>query len=711
MQAGGTSWLETPIEFLKGVGPDRAALLRKELEIDTFGDLLRHYPYRYIDRSQVQQIAQLQPGDSYIQLRGILGPVTEIAEGRRKRLTALFRDNTGAIELVWFNGIRWLKDSLQPGKEMLLFGKLNVFNNRFSIIHPELDPVEKFAGREHAGFQPLYHTTEKMKAKGLDSRGVFKLTGNLLAQLQPLHLPENLPPFVLETYRLPGRYTATRYIHQPEDMAQQQQALRRLKFEELFMTQMNIIRLKVMRKKESGWLFETVGTHFNTFYENHLPFQLTGAQKRVLKEIRSDTLTGRQMNRLIQGDVGSGKTIVALLAMLLALDNTRHDDGAPFQACLMAPTEILAQQHYNSLSELLQPAGIEIALLTGNVKGKARKEILAGAADGSIPLLVGTHALIEDTVQFRNLGLVVIDEQHRFGVEQRAKLWKKNSTAPHILVMTATPIPRTLALTLYGDLDVSVIDELPPGRKPIKTLHFYESARLRVFGFIKEEIAKGRQVYIVYPLIEESEKLDLTSLMEGYEAICRSFPLPDYRVSIVHGKMPAETKDFEMMRFVKGETHIMVATTVIEVGVNVPNASVMIIEHAERFGLSQLHQLRGRVGRGAEQSFCLLLTGQPLNPTAKRRIQTMVDTNDGFKIAEVDLELRGPGDIEGTRQSGDMGLKVANIMSDQRILEEARKAAEKILDEDPGLKLPEHYGLRVYLLSQPATKSYWAQIS
>lgn len=698
------SFLATPIEYLKGVGPDRADILKKEVEIYTFGDLLKLYPYRYIDRTQFYSTQHIDNTQTFIQLKGKLKDIRELGEGRAKRLTAVFYDNDGEIELVWFQGVKWLVKSLDTKETYVLYGKPSWFNGKLNITHPDLEKLSAFNNEESGTFRALYNTTEKMKTKSLDSKGISKLMITLLAQLKPEHITENLPQDILSKYKLFGRFDAIKNIHLPQTLALQNEAVKRLKFEELFLIQLNLLQLKIIRKREAGIFFEKVDNYFKRFYDEALPFELTGAQKRVLKEIRKDTLSNKQMNRLLQGDVGSGKTIVALLTMLMAIDNN-------YQAALMAPTEILAQQHYTGLKELCEKIGINIAILTGSSKTKQRKQLLADLAEGNIHILLGTHALLEDNVIFKNLGIVVIDEQHRFGVAQRAKLWKKNTIAPHILVMTATPIPRTLAMTLYGDLDVSVLDELPPGRKPIKTVHRYETQRIGVFDFIRDEIAKGRQVYIVYPLIEESEKMDLVDLMNGFESISRSFPLPDYNVSIVHGKMKSANKDFEMQRFVKGETQIMVATTVIEVGVNVPNASVMIIENAERFGLSQLHQLRGRVGRGAEQSFCILMTTHKISADGKTRIKTMVDTNDGFKIAEVDLQLRGPGNMEGTQQSGNIDLKIANLATDGPIIEEARKAAIALLEEDAALEKQENASLKYYLQNQKTNNSFWRNIS
>lgn len=702
--SGNKPFLNTPIEFLKGVGPERADVLKKELGVFTFGDLLKHYPYRYIDRTQFHSTQHIDNTQTFIQLKGKLRDIRELGDGRKKRLTAQFYDKDGDIELVWFQGIKWVKNAINTTDTFILFGKPSWFNGTLNIAHPELEKAENSISSDEGTFRALYNSSEKMKLKGLDSKGISKLIVALLSQLKASDLAEILPSSLTEKYKLLSRFDAIKNIHLPATLALQSQAEKRLKFEELFFIQLQLLQLKLIRKKEKGFIFEKVDNYFNSFYENALPFELTNAQKRVLKEIRKDTLSGTQMNRLLQGDVGSGKTIVALLTMLMAIDNE-------FQACLMAPTEILAQQHYAGISELCSKINLKIGLLTGSTKAKERKQLLAELASGELRIIIGTHALIEDSVQFKNLGLAVIDEQHRFGVAQRAKLWKKNTMPPHVLVMTATPIPRTLALTLYGDLDVSVLDELPPGRKPIKTVHRTENHRLAVFQFLRDEIALGRQVYIVYPLIEESEKMDLIDLQNGYESICRAFPMPDYFVSILHGRMKAEDKDFEMNRFLKKETQIMVATTVIEVGVNVPNASVMLIENAERFGLSQLHQLRGRVGRGADQSYCILMTSHKLTTEGKTRINTMCETNDGFKISEVDLQLRGPGNMEGTQQSGNIDLRIANLATDGPIIEEARNCALSVLESDPDLSLPEHAQMKAYYIQQKAQSGHWAKIS
>ncbi|MEY3242771.1 MAG: hypothetical protein RIR11_4210 [Bacteroidota bacterium] len=710
------TFLDTGIEFLKGVGPHRADTLKRELGIFTFRDLLFHLPFRYIDKTRFHKIRDMQNEGETYQLRGILRRLETLGEGRAKRLTATLRDDTGAIELVWFQGMNWLERTLEIGKEYVVFGRASEFNGRFNMAHPEMEEVNEENIRKSSSFDPVYPTTDKLTQKGLDAKGIRRTIRTLIELMPPVALPENLPDYLLESYRLVPRLWSLKNIHFPETQSDLDQAIRRLKFEELFMLQLRLLQTKTRRKETiRGFVFDRIGDNFNRFYKEKLSFELTGAQKRVLKEIRIDLGAGRQMNRLVQGDVGSGKTVVALMAMLIALDNKyapQDPESPPFQACLMAPTEILARQHYEGMSALVGDLGVNVCFLSGSIKGKKRAAILEQLAAGEMHIVIGTHALIEDWVQYRNLGIAIIDEQHRFGVEQRASLWRKNPICPpHILVMTATPIPRTLAMTLYGDLDISIIDELPPGRKPITTLHKTEHHRLRVQGFLKEEIAKGRQVYIVYPMIEETEKVDMANLMEGFEAISRDFPQPDYQISILHGKMKPVDKDFEMQRFVRGETQIMVATTVIEVGVNVPNASVMVIENAERFGLSQLHQLRGRVGRGAEQSYCLLMTGFKLSSDGRERIQTMVATNDGFVIAEADLKLRGPGNIEGTQQSGMLRFHIADIAKDGHILNAARDIAQKILDSDPGLVAPEHTRLREVIGKQEVEAKIWGKIS
>ncbi len=698
--------LERPIEYLKGVGPAKGELLKKELGLFTIGDFLHLYPFRYIDKTQIHEIGRLTAESGEVQLRGVLRRLTTLGEGRKKRLVGRLRDATGAIELVWFSGAHYLERSLKVGQEYVVYGKVNAFRDNLTIPHPEMEGVSEVKTLEANTFEPVYASTEKLNRKGLDAKARRRLMRHLLDQLRPADLPEMLPASLLQALRLPSHYEAVRAIHFPPDQATLEAARKRLKFEELFLIQVRLLQLKKRRQGAiKGYVFKEIGPVFNNFYKEQLPFELTGAQKRVLREIRRDLGKGVQMNRLLQGDVGSGKTIVGLMTMLMAIDNG-------FQACMMAPTEILAQQHYESLRSYLEELDVQIAFLSGSIKGKKRQAVLEKVAAGEIDILVGTHALIEPTVAFNNLGLAITDEQHRFGVKQRAKLWKKNDPyPPHILVMTATPIPRTLAMTLYGDLDVSVIDELPPGRKPIETIHYTEHQRLRVIGFMRQEIAKGRQVYVVYPLIEENEKLDLTALEQGYEALSREFAMPDYQISVVHGRMKPNDKEFEMQRFKRGETQIMVATTVIEVGVNVPNASVMVIEHTERFGLSQLHQLRGRVGRGAEQSFCILMSGFKLSSDSRERIQTMCRTNNGFEIAEADLRLRGPGNIEGTQQSGVLDLRIADLARDGRILQTARELAQRLLEQDPKLEAPEHESLKHYLDKHLRQVRGWSRIS
>ena len=695
-------FLNTPIEFLKGVGPNRAELLKKEAGIFTFNDLLHYFPFRYVDRSQYHTVAELPQLDGYAQLKGKIVHVSERLIGKQNRLIAKFQDHTGIIELVWFQGAKWIKPLLKPDVEFQVYGKAKLFGSSFNIPHPEIVEFEKV--KFEKGLQAVYSSSEKLGMNGLSSKGIEKIITALVSQLQG-KIAETLPLSIVQDLHLISAENAFIQIHCAIDESNANRARIRLKFEELFFLQLEMLMRKLISiRKTGGHVFTEVGLPFTDFYENYLPFTLTNAQKRVLKEIRKDFLTGHHMNRLLQGDVGSGKTLVALLTMLIGIGNG-------FQAALMAPTEILASQHFVTLVDLLKQMDIKIELLTGSVGKKDRRRIHEGLENGEINILVGTHALLEDVVQFKNLGVVVIDEQHRLGVAQRARMCKKNTIPPHVLIMTATPIPRTLAMTFYGDLDVSVIDELPPGRKSIETSHRFESNRLTVFGFMKSEIAKGRQIYVVYPLIKESETLDYNNLMDGYEAISRSFPLPEYRVSIVHGKMKPADKAFEMQRFVKGETQIMVATTVIEVGVNVPNASVMIIESSERFGLSQLHQLRGRVGRGAEQSFCILMTGIKLSRESKKRVATMVRTNDGFEIAEVDLELRGPGDIMGTQQSGELDLKIADLSKDGQIVVLARDNARKILEEDPLLEKPDYALIREKLRKIMMSKPNWSSIS
>ena len=669
------------IKFLPGVGPKRAELFNKELGIYSYEDLLYYYPYKYIDRSRTYTIREINGTMPYIQLRGKIVRYETQGEGYKRRLTAIFADATGTIELVWFKGIKYIQDRYKPGTEYTLFGRPTLFGSRLNIAHPEIDPVDvEIDG--NTGLQPYYTTTEKMKSHFLNSKAVQKIIATLWKVI-PRSLPETLPAAVIARAHVIYLSEALYNIHFPQSPDVLRKAQFRLKFEELFYLQLNILRYTRQRMRRlGGFPFGTIGEHFNRFYRECLPFELTGAQKRVLKEIRADVGSGRQMNRLLQGDVGSGKTLVALMAMLMAVDNG-------YQACMMAPTEILATQHYETLSSLLRPIGVRTELLTGSTRKKQREEIHEGLVSGDVKILVGTHALLEDTVVFSNLGFVVIDEQHRFGVEQRSRLWRKNSRPPHILVMTATPIPRTLAMTVYGDLDVSVIDELPPGRKPVTTIHRYDNRRAELYESIRRQIEQGRQVYIVYPLIQESEKIDLKNLEEGFKQICEVFP--EYTVCMVHGKMKPAEKDAEMQRFVGGEAQIMVATTVIEVGVNVPNATVMVIENAERFGLSQLHQLRGRVGRGADQSYCVLVTSHKLSEDTRKRIEIMTRTNDGFEISEADLQLRGPGDMEGTQQSGiAFDLRIANIAKDGQILQLARDIAGEVLDADPDLAKPEN---------------------
>ncbi|WP_214227127.1 ATP-dependent DNA helicase RecG [Pedobacter sp. B4-66] len=685
------STLDTTIEFLKGVGPKRAELFQKELGIFTYEDLLNFYPFRYIDRTRFYKINELDPDLPYVQILGRITGKEQIGEKHKKRLIARLTDETGSIELVWFQSLKWVDENVAKGKVYIVFGKPTVFNGSFSISHPELETYPRPATiTGNLTLQPVYHSTEKLKKFFLDSKGIQKLQ-TLLIEQNLKEITETIPPYILEKYQMVGRKEALLNIHFPKDIKALKSAERRLKFEELFFIQLQLLHSKQLREMRfKGHSFDIVGERVNAFYKEILPFELTNAQKRVIKEVRLDTQRGIQMNRLVQGDVGSGKTVVALMSMLLASDNG-------YQACMMAPTEILARQHYQSIVDLLKDRLVKVAILTGSSTKKQRTQLHKELEAGEIDILVGTHALIEDKVVFKNLAFVVIDEQHRFGVEQRAKLWRKNAIPPHILVMTATPIPRTLAMTLYGDLDVSVIDELPVGRKPIETKHLYEGQRLRMFGFMKEEIKKGRQVYIVYPLIKESEKLDLLHLEAGIEQLSYQFPMPDYQISIVHGKMSNADKQYEMQRFIDHKTQIMVATTVIEVGVNVPNASVMVIENAERFGLSQLHQLRGRVGRGAEQSFCILMSGNKLSADGRLRLDTMVKTNNGFEISEIDLQLRGPGDISGTQQSGVLELKLADLAKDQLILQEARNTVIETLFEDPHLENPQNSLLRTYL--------------
>lgn len=694
--------LDTGIEYLKGVGPQRADLLKKEARIFTFRDLLYYFPFRYVDKTAYYKIAEIHADMQHIQFVGEIVHVEIVGKVRAQRMVALLKDDTGTIELIWFKGIRFLKNTVKRGARFIVFGKPSSFNGKINIAHPELERYSPNKIQAGSKMQPVYPSTEKLGVFGLNSKGIEKLTEILLKTVLNI-IPETLPDYLIEQFKLITAKEAYRQVHLPQNEELLSKAKFRLKFEELFYIQLQILRSKLSRMQEvEGFVFETIGDAFNSFYKDVLPFDLTGAQKRVIKEVRSDLKKGKQMNRLLQGDVGSGKTIVATLVMLIGVDNG-------FQSALMAPTEILATQHFEGIKAQLNQIGLRVELLTGSTKKAARKEIHEALLAGEIHVLVGTHALLEDKVKFKNLGLVVIDEQHRFGVAQRSRMYEKNHIAPHILVMSATPIPRTLAMTLYGDLEVSIIDELPPGRKPIKTVHKKDSGRLRVFGFMREEIKKGRQIYIVYPLIEESEKLDLKNIEDGYESIKRAFP--DNQVSIVHGRMKADVKDYEMQRFVKGETQIMVATTVIEVGVNVPNASVMVIENAERFGLAQLHQLRGRVGRGAEQSYCVLMTKDKLSEDGKIRMETMVGTNDGFEVSEADLRLRGPGDLMGTQQSGVLNLLVADLAKDGEILKVARHAAMDVLRSDPNFKKPEHEVIRRHFIRFIKDRPNWSSVS
>jgi len=694
-------YFDTRIEFLKGVGPTKAELLNKELNIFTFGDLLQHYPFRYEDRTKFHSISEIDSSIAYIQLKGRISHIEIVGQGRKKRLVAYLKDDTGEIELVWFKGAQWMIKKLRTGVDYVVFGKPTIFNGKFNIAHPEIDPLTE-SNDNQAFLQPVYPSTEKLRVRYLDSKGISKLQRNLLTETYR-YIRESLSDSIREQYTLMPKNSALANIHFPKDQHELRKAQYRLKFEEFFYLQLRLIKLKLTRiEKFKGQVFDSTDI-LTDFYTNHLPFELTNAQKKVIREIYRDMKSGKQMNRLIQGDVGSGKTIVSFICMLIVI-------GKGAQVALMAPTEILADQHYNGLKPFADELGLEIAILKGSTRKKERMIIAEKLENGSLKILIGTHALIEDKVQFNNLGLAIVDEQHRFGVAQRAKLWKKNQdVVPHILVMTATPIPRTLAMTLYGDLDVSIIDELPEGRKEIVTMHKYDSDRLETFGFMRKQIAQGRQVYVVYPLIEESEKLDLKHLTDGYEAIQRAFP--EYQVGILHGKMKTDAKEFEMKRFIKNESQILVATTVIEVGVNVPNATVMVIENAERFGLAQLHQLRGRVGRGADQSYCILMTSYKLTKESRQRIHTMVSTNNGFDIAEADLKLRGPGDLMGTQQSGILDLLIADLGKDSKILEIARKAAEQVLQEDPKLEKEENALIKRQVLNQRKSSLNWSRIS
>ncbi|MDG4717151.1 ATP-dependent DNA helicase RecG [Winogradskyella marincola] len=696
--------LQTPIDYLKGVGPNRADLLRSELGIHTYQDLINLFPNRYIDRTKYYKINQLQRNNAEVQVIGRITSFREVAQKRGKRLVAEFRDDTGVMELVWFRGQKWIRESLKTGQPYVIFGKTNWFNGKFSMPHPELELLSEHEKNLRSAMQAIYPSTEKLSNKGITNRVVTKIMQQLFLETKGRYA-ETLSDTIRGELKLLSKSDALFNVHFPKSPELLSRAQFRLKFEELFYIQLQLILKNLIHKsKIKGFTFEKVGDYFNTFFKDHLPFDLTNAQKRVLKEIRADLGSNAQMNRLLQGDVGSGKTIVGFMSMLMGLDNG-------FQCCLMAPTEILSVQHYNELLEWCNKLNISILLLTGSTKTSDRRIIHENLENGNLQILIGTHALLEDKVKFKNLGLAIIDEQHRFGVKQRSKLWHKNELPPNVLVMTATPIPRTLAMSVYGDLDISIIDELPAGRKPIKTVHRYDNNRLKVFRFMKDEIAKGRQIYVVYPLIQESEKMDYKDLMDGYESISREFPTPDYQISIVHGKMKAEDKDYEMQRFAEGKTNIMVATTVIEVGVNVPNASVMIIESAERFGLSQLHQLRGRVGRGAEQSYCILMTGHKLSNDSKTRLETMVRSTDGFEIAEVDLKLRGPGDIMGTQQSGVLNLRIADIVKDKDILQSARHYAKSVLNLDPSLALPEHNMILNTYRQMSKYRNIWNYIS
>ncbi|NOY37691.1 MAG: ATP-dependent DNA helicase RecG [Chlorobi bacterium] len=697
--------LQQEIKYLPGVGPKRAELLNRELGISTFYDLLHYFPYKYIDRTKFYKINELRGDMPYVQLLGKIMNIAVTGPPRKKRLVATFTDGTGTIDLIWFQGIKWMKDAFPQNKTYVVFGKPTVFSGKINLVHPEIEEEEKINKRLNAALQAQYSTTENLKKNFLTSRVIHKLQNTLLQQTLDA-IPETLPHKLKEQLVLISRKEALLHIHYPADNEWLRKARFRLKFEELFFIQLNLLKQKVYRDRHfKGYIFDKVGYFLNTFYKEKLTFSLTGAQKRVVKEIRRDLGSGKQMNRLLQGDVGSGKTLVALMTMLIAADNG-------FQSCLMAPTEILARQHFFTISKWIEGLGINVALLTGSTKKSDREKLHPQLREGKVHILIGTHALLEDEVQFKKLGFVVVDEQHRFGVAQRARLWEKSELLPHVLVMTATPIPRTLAMTLYGDLDVSVIDEMPPGRKPVKTLMFTDSKRLRMFSFLRQQIAEGRQIYVVYPLIRESETMDYKDLEDGYASIVEAFPPPRYAVSVVHGKMKPEEKDVSMKYFISGKTHIMVATTVIEVGVDIPNASVMVIESAERFGLSQLHQLRGRVGRGADQSYCILMVSHKLTHEARKRLEIMLETTDGFRIADADLKIRGPGDLEGTQQSGiPFTLHIANLAQDGQILQLARESAEKILEEDPELSLPYHKMLVIQLRKLSATQKNYSRIS
>lgn len=699
------SFFDSKITYLKGVGPKKAELLKKELGIRSFIDLLNYFPFRYVDKSKIYKVSDITSDSTYFQLVGTVTNLTKVGDKRARYITATFTDDSGSIDLIWFRGLQWVMNRFTPGKKYLIFGKPSVFKNRFNFAHPEIEDFDETSfqvgGQRLEG---IYSSTEKLKNSGLGTRGISKLMKELLHQGSD-KISETLPDFILNNYNLLSRKKSYINVHFPANNEIIEKARERLKFEELLLIQLQLIKEKnSINHKFAGQIFETVGDSFNDFYRDNLPFELTGAQKRVIKEIRSDMKTGYQMNRLLQGDVGSGKTLVALLCMLIAKDNG-------FQSCIMAPTEILATQHFNSIGKMLGELDVSVELLTGSTKKKKRDDIHSRLLSGDLDILIGTHAVIEDTVKFKNLGFVVIDEQHRFGVAQRAKLWAKNRIPPHVLVMTATPIPRTLAMTVYGNLDISVIDELPPGRKQVKTSHAFEGKRLRVLKFMKDQIKMGRQIYVVYPLIRESEKVDLKNLMDGYHNMLQDFPMPEYQVSVVHGKMKPDDKDFEMQRFVNGKTDIMVSTTVIEVGVDVPNASVMIIENAERFGLSQLHQLRGRVGRGADQSYCILMSGYKLSNEGRKRLEIMVETTDGFRIAEADLKLRGPGDLQGTQQSGVMEMKIASLVHDTSLITTTRNLADKIITKDPNLENPHNRLLKIQLEEIKKGRQNWGRIS
>ncbi|MCK9302220.1 MAG: ATP-dependent DNA helicase RecG [Bacteroidales bacterium] len=696
--------LDTSIEYIKGVGPVKAGILKSELQIYTFADLMSYYPFRYVDKRVINKISEIDNATQEIQLKGYITSLQLLGEGKSMRLEAGFSDETGHISLVWFKGIKWIKDKLKPNTLYIVYGKPSNFLGNYNISHPELETIDEYNEAVKLRFHPVYRTSEKMKASGLNSKNMSKIIDNLFRKIYN-EIDENLSEALLLKYNLMPRKNAYYKIHFPVSEQDISESQRRLKFEELFFLQLSVVMSKLKKSSSTkGFVFSKVGELFNTFYSNNISFELTNAQKRVVKEIRNDFRTGKQMNRLLQGDVGSGKTLVALMSMIIAVENG-------YQACMMAPTEILANQHFKTITKMMSGLPVKIELLTGTTKKKEKNRILEALKSGEVNLIIGTHILIEDYVQFANLGFVVIDEQHRFGVAQRAKMWKKNTIPPHILVMTATPIPRTLAMTVYGDLDYSVIDELPPGRRPIKTIYLSHNDRLKLVFFIKRQIAEGRQIYMVFPLINESPKLELKDLMDGYDRISREFPLPDYQISIVHGQQKPDVQEFEMNRFVKHETQILIATTVIEVGVDVPNATVMVIENAERFGLSQLHQLRGRVGRGGNQSYCILMSGDKVSNEGKKRIATMVSSNDGFAIAEADLKLRGPGDMNGIRQSGVLDLKIADIAQDEQILKAARDEAFALIDADPKLAAPENRCIKTYLDAKVYAQNIWSMIS